>query len=47
MENEMTTNYVLTTAEGLRQFYAEFASLLADIDYLGLTEYEIEVETAD
>ena len=43
----MTTNYVLAVPAGGRHFYAEFASLLADIDYLGLTEYEIEVETAD
>ena len=38
-----TTNYVLTGSDGIPRFYGEFASLLADLEYLGFTAYEIEV----
>lgn len=38
----MTSNYSLTGADGVARFYDYFADLLADLDYLGFTEYEIE-----
>jgi len=38
-----TTNYVLTGSDGIPRFYEYFVDLLNDLDYLGFTEYEIEV----
>ena len=43
----MTTQYVLTGPDGVSRFYAYFADLLADVQHLGFTEYEIDYETVE
>jgi hypothetical protein len=39
-----TTNYVLTGSDGVQRFYEYFTDLLEDLNYLGFTDYEVEVQ---